>query len=120
MFHGCLRSLPEATLAAREMSPSERHRMLVGSSGWAAGLGMKDAPTPKVHPLDAETASQQPYPITTLQPVYFEAESLSSAKAELRAFSSRLPPRGFDPTFEAVSERIVCTGEKVCREAYLP
>ena len=46
--------------------------------------------TPEVRPFSVEDASQQEYPITEYQPVYFLAQSFRSMTEDLRFWSSRL------------------------------
>lgn len=47
--------------------------------------------TPEIKPWDPMVASQQEFPITTYQPVYFLAESLQDAKKRMREFCEGLP-----------------------------
>eukprot|EP00286_Rhodomonas_abbreviata_P021017 CAMPEP_0181302788 /NCGR_PEP_ID=MMETSP1101-20121128/8190_1 /TAXON_ID=46948 /ORGANISM="Rhodomonas abbreviata, Strain Caron Lab Isolate" /LENGTH=384 /DNA_ID=CAMNT_0023408275 /DNA_START=269 /DNA_END=1423 /DNA_ORIENTATION=- len=61
---------------------------------------------PTYRPWDPSLASLQPYPITSLQPLYFVADSLASAKGKMRDYTQRMD-RGFDATFDAAKGRIV-------------
>jgi phenylalanine-4-hydroxylase len=45
---------------------------------------------PELRPFDPFKASEQPYPITKYQPVYFVAESFERAKAQMRQFAESL------------------------------
>jgi len=46
---------------------------------------------PEIKPWDPAVAACQEFPITTYQPVYFEAESLQDAKQRMREFCEDLP-----------------------------
>jgi phenylalanine-4-hydroxylase len=45
---------------------------------------------PKILPFEPEKACEQEYPITTYQPIYFEAESFESSKEQMRKFANKM------------------------------
>jgi phenylalanine-4-hydroxylase len=45
---------------------------------------------PKILPFEPERACNQEYPITTYQPLYFEAESFEIAKEQMRKYATKL------------------------------
>jgi phenylalanine-4-hydroxylase len=45
---------------------------------------------PKILPFEPEKACDQEYPITTYQPIYFEAESFESSKEHMRKFANKM------------------------------
>jgi phenylalanine-4-hydroxylase len=59
----------------------------------ACGGGGGDAAItpPQIKPWDPAAAAKQPFPITTYQPLYFLAETLSDAKQKMRAYCETLP-----------------------------
>jgi len=61
---------------------------------------------PQVLPFDPVAASKQPFPITTYQPLYFCAESLSDAKIQLDTFCDLLN-RPFHPQYDPFTESIM-------------
>mmetsp|Transcript_21544 Transcript_21544/g.29783 ORF Transcript_21544/g.29783 Transcript_21544/m.29783 type:complete len:477 (-) Transcript_21544:228-1658(-) len=56
-------------------------------------------------PWDPTVACTTPYPITTYQPLYFVAETLTQAKLELRAYCESLP-RPFFARYNALTNSI--------------
>ena len=60
----------------------------------------------QVLPFDPVAASKQPFPITTYQPLYFCAESLSDAKIQLDTFCDLLN-RPFHPQYDPFTESIM-------------
>ena len=45
--------------------------------------------TPEIRPFEPEKACLQTYPITTFQPIYYEAESFERAKEQMRNWSAK-------------------------------
>jgi phenylalanine-4-hydroxylase len=45
---------------------------------------------PEIRPFEPEKAAMQPYPITTYQPIYYEAESFERAKEQMRQWSAKM------------------------------
>jgi phenylalanine-4-hydroxylase len=60
---------------------------------------------PEYRSWDPFKASVQEYPITTYQPVYYVAESLSDAKSKMRSFIGSLP-RGFSVVYDEETESV--------------
>ncbi|KAK7107071.1 phenylalanine-4-hydroxylase-like [Littorina saxatilis] len=46
---------------------------------------------PDVRPFEPATAALVEYPITTFQPIYFEADSFTDAKDKMRSFAATIP-----------------------------
>lgn len=63
-----------------------------GELAYACSQDKKDGTeAPKILPWDPEIASKQEFPITTYQPIYFLADSLSDAKHKMRHYCENLP-----------------------------
>lgn len=62
-----------------------------GELEYACGDGASDGSKPKIEPWDPAKAALQEFPITTYQPLYFLAESLSDAKIKMRRHCEGLP-----------------------------
>jgi phenylalanine-4-hydroxylase len=56
-------------------------------------------------PWDPEVAAMQEFPITTYQPVYFLAESLTDAKVKMRRYCEDLP-RPFFAMYNAQTQSV--------------
>ena len=54
------------------------------------GASETPAPAPEYRPFDPFAAAQQPYPITTYQPVYYVADSFRDAEEQMRTFAQSL------------------------------
>jgi len=63
---------------------------------------------PVLKPLDPAVAAKEPYPITTYQPVFFVAESLTDAKRKISTFCDTLT-RPFFPQYDPLTQNIVVT-----------
>lgn len=62
--------------------------------------------TPEYRPWEPAKAAVQSYPITTYQPVYYVADSLSDAKDKMRAYCETNVSRGFNVRFDPLSQSV--------------
>lgn len=67
--------------------------------------GNDDDQKPDIIPWDPAVAAHQEFPITTYQPVYFLADSLSDAKERMRRFCEDLP-RPFFALYNAQTDTV--------------
>jgi len=96
---GLLSSFGEIEWACAD-APSEECRQAGGMMRDHADL-LK----PELRPLEAASAANQAFPITTSQPVYFVAESLEDAKQRLGQFCDELH-RPFHPQYDPLTQNI--------------
>mmetsp|Transcript_27620 Transcript_27620/g.43123 ORF Transcript_27620/g.43123 Transcript_27620/m.43123 type:complete len:378 (-) Transcript_27620:106-1239(-) len=73
----------------------------------------RQTPNPEYRTWDPKAAAVQPYPITTVQPVYYVAESLADAKERMRDFARGLD-RSFSATYDHHAHKVV-TSRAVAR-----
>jgi len=62
-----------------------------GELEYACGENENNTPKPRIEPWDPSNAALQEFPITTYQPLYFLAESLTDAKNKMRKHCESLP-----------------------------
>jgi len=92
---GLLSSFGELEYACKERDENEPY-----------GVGEDGMPLrPEIKPWDPAVAAAQDFPITTYQPVYFLAESLSDAKLKMRKYCEDLP-RPFFALYNAQTETV--------------
>jgi phenylalanine-4-hydroxylase len=85
---GLLSSFGELEFACAPYRPAG------GEAGW-----------PEYRPWDPPRAAAQAYPITKYQPVYYVADSLADAKAQMRAYCEGLA-RQFHVRYDAATESV--------------
>jgi len=99
MGAGILSSFGELEWAAAE-SPSEECRQTGGIA--------RDYPNllkPKILPFEPKDAAVQPYPITTMQPLFFCGDSMADVKEKLSSYCDSME-RSFHPVYDPFTQTI--------------
>lgn len=76
-----------------------------GELEYACGENENDSSKPLIKPWDPSSAASQEFPITTYQPLYFLAESLTDAKNKMRKHCESLP-RPFFAQYNSQTETV--------------
>ena len=76
-----------------------------GEEGVPVGQGGNTTMKPKLLPWNPSVASSSKYPITTYQPTYFVAKSLTDAKLKMRSYCESLP-RPFYARYNTLTDSI--------------
>jgi phenylalanine-4-hydroxylase len=63
---------------------------------------------PELRPFVPSVVASQTFPITTYQPIYFEAKSLQDAKEKMGAFCDTEINQPFHPQYDALTQSIRC------------
>ena len=71
----------------------------------AGDANQPQADKPRLLPWDPKVASTTDYPITSYQPTYFVAESLSDTKQQMRKFCEQLP-KPFNAKYNTLTNSI--------------
>ena len=77
-----------------------------GELEYACGEIENDVPSPEIQQWDPSKAALQEFPITTYQPLYFLADSLSDAKHKMRKHCQSLQ-RPFFAHYDNKSKRVI-------------
>merc|ERR1711862_541432 len=94
MGAGILSSFGELEWSAAKLPSADCIRM--------GGLAEKKLKHPRLLPFDPKMAADQPYPITTYQPLYFVGDSLEMVKQQITSFCDEdiARSRAFHPVYD--------------------
>lgn len=102
----CFPLLTAQNTHAKTKDPKDKSQFYAGAMEHNATHSDCDkSDRPKLLPWDPSVACTTPYPITTYQPLYFVAESMSDAKMKMRAFCESLQ-KPFHARYNPLTESI--------------